>query len=201
MISNFRQPRFFKVLRRSFFEPSADVVARELLGHYLVRHTASGPAGGVVVETEAYLVDDPASHGFHRRTDRNRSMYGAPGRAYVYFIYGNHYCFNAVCRPEGMAEAVLIRALEPRFGLPWMQARRAGRGDHQLTNGPAKLCVALDIDRSLDGVDLCDKHSAVFLARNQDRDELCETRGPMDVTPRIGITKAADRLLRFVLPE
>lgn len=193
------QVRPFKVLPRSLFEPPADEVAVALLGHFLVRHTTQGPAGGIVVETEAYLADDPASHGFRRLTERNRSMYGAPGYAYVYFIYGNHYCFNAVCQPAGTAEAVLIRAVEPVFGLEWMQERRPGRAHGQWASGPAKLCAALDIDRSLDGVDLCDRHSAVFLARNPDREGYWQRNGPVQVTPRIGITKAADRPLRFVL--
>ena len=136
----------FTPLPASFYEPSAKVVAPRLLGHFLVRRSPEGLAGGVIVETEAYLTDDPSCHGFRRETPRNRSMYGPPGRAYVYFIYGNYYCFNAVCAPAGVAEAVLVRAIEPAFGVAWMQANRPVAGARELTSGPAKFCLALDIE-------------------------------------------------------
>ena len=153
-------------LPRSFYAPSAKVVARRLLGHWLIRRTAAGFCGGPIVETEAYLQDDPASHGFAGETARNRTMYGPPGRAYVYFIYGNHFCVNAVCRGAGKAEAVLIRAVEARLGLEILRANRPGRADLELTNGPGKLCAALAIRRELDGADLCDAGSPLFLARH-----------------------------------
>src|SRR5688572_539978 len=89
----------FAPLPQSFYAPSAEAVAPRLLGHWLVRAMPTGFSGGLIVETEAYLAKDPACHGFKRETPRNRSMYGLPGRAYVYFIYGNHWCFNAVCQP------------------------------------------------------------------------------------------------------
>src|SRR5437867_12887044 len=132
----------FIPLPRSFFKPSAKLVAPALLGHWLIRSTLEGVCGGVIVETEAYLADDPACHGFRGETARNRSMYGPPGRAYVYFIYGNHWCVNAVCRPSGHAEAVLIRAVEATMGDDLMRARRTVRKLQELTNGPAKLCEA-----------------------------------------------------------
>src|ERR1043166_7469460 len=106
----------WRALPRSFFEPSAKIVAPLLLGHYLIRNTPLGPCGGPIVETEAYLIDDPACHGAPGPTRRNRVMFGAPGHGYVYLIYGFHFCANAVCRPAGVAEAVLIRAIEPLFG-------------------------------------------------------------------------------------
>jgi DNA-3-methyladenine glycosylase len=186
-------------LPRSFFAPSAAVVARRLLGHWLIRRTASGFCGGPVVETEAYLRDDPASHGFAGETARNRAMFGPAGRAYVYFIYGNHFCVNAVCRRAGLAEAVLIRAVEAEFGLEILRRNRPGHADIQLTNGPGKLCAALGVRRELDGADLCDAHSPLLLARHPDVRRFRQLRGPTVVTKRIGITKAADSPLRFFL--
>jgi len=191
----------FTPLPQSFYEPSASEVAPLLLGHWLVRATPHGASGGVIVETEAYLADDPACHGYKRETPRNRAMYGAPGRAYVYFIYGNHWCFNAVCRPPGVAEAVLVRAIEPAFGLDWMQANRRVSKAHELTNGPAKFCSALQIDRKLDAADLCSLNSPVFIAENPERDKLVDARGPITTTTRIGITKAAELPLRFYLEK
>src|SRR5580692_10448917 len=103
----------FAPLRRSFFQPSAELVAPRLLGHWLIRRLPEGICGGPIVETEAYLVGDPASHGYIGETARNRVMFGPPGRAYVYLIYGYYYCANAVCHPVGRAEGVLFRAIEP----------------------------------------------------------------------------------------
>ena len=192
-------PATFIVLPPSFFEPSAKAVAPRLLGHWLIRQTPEGICGGVIVETEAYLCDDPACHGFRGETARNRSMYGPPGRAYVYFIYGNHWCVNAVCSPAGRAEAVLIRAIEPTLGENLMRARRPVSKLHEFTNGPAKLCAALDIDRKLDGIDLCDARSPLFIARNPESRKVRKDSGPVITTTRIGISRAADLPLRFYL--
>ena len=189
----------FAPLPRSFYEPGAEAVAPRLLGHWLVRRTPAGFSGGLIVETEAYLAHDPASHGFKRETVRNRAMYGPPGHAYVYFIYGNHWCFNAVCRPAGVAEAVLVRAIEPLFGLRWMQEQRPVANPLHLTNGPAKFCAALAIDRSFDATDLCDETSPVFVAANPDQRQQLKASGPLVTTTRVGITKAADWPLRFYL--
>src|SRR5437773_3550365 len=156
----------FKALPESFYEPSAKVVAPQLLGHWLIRNTASGPAGGAIVETEAYLADDPACHGAPGPTNRNRVMFGAPGHGYVYLIYGYHFCVNAVCRPAGVAEAVLIRAVEPKWGEEILSKNRPITERRALTNGPAKLCQAMNIDRGLDGINLCDAQSALFIAQN-----------------------------------
>jgi len=175
-------------LPRSFYEPTADKVAPKLLGHLLLRNTAKGWVGGPIVEVEAYLFEDPASHSFAGETARNRSMYGPPGHAYVYFIYGVHWCVNAVCCPQGVAEAVLIRAIEPNVG-------KIGR----TTNGPGKLCAALNIDRTLDGADLCDATSGLFVAENSDLKSFVKERGPLVRTKRIGITKSAELPLRFCL--
>jgi len=182
----------------AFYEATAESVAPALLGHYLVKQGAES-CGGVIVETEAYLADDPASHSYRGETARNRAMFGPQGRAYVYLIYGMHYCVNAVCRPRGVGEAVLIRALEPMIGEETMRSRRPVNGRRQLTNGPAKLCAALGIGRELDAVDLCCTASALVIARNPAVEETLLKLGPLKVTPRVGITKAAARPLRFLL--
>jgi len=186
-------------LHQSFYEPSAEVVAPLLLGHWLIRNTPAGPSGGIIVETEAYLANDPACHGYKRETPRNRAMFGPPGRAYIYFIYGNHWCFNAVCCPAGVAEAVLVRAIEPAFGIEWMQANRPVMGAIGLTNGPAKLCAALAIDRGQDGADLSDRNAPVFVAGNPGRKQMIPDHDSITTTTRIGITKAAELPLRFFL--
>jgi len=186
-------------LPRSFYEPSAEAVARLLLGHWLIRNLAAGLCGGPIVETEAYLAEDPASHGFGGARARNRSMYGPPGHGYVYLIYGFHFCANAVCRGPGCAEAVLIRAIEPKTGLETMRQNRLAATAFALTNGPGKLCAALAIDRKLDGVDLCDASSPLFIARNPNLARFRRQRGPVMNSTRIGITKAAALPLRFYL--
>jgi DNA-3-methyladenine glycosylase len=186
-------------LPESFFAPSASVVARRLLGHWLLRRTPEGFCGGPIVEAEAYLRDDPASHAFAGETARNRAMFGPPGRAYVYFIYGNHYCMNAVCGRAGEAEAVLVRAVEAEFGLEFLRRNRPGRPDVQLTNGPGKLCAALGIGREMDGADLCDARSPLIVAGNPKARQFGRRRSPVAVTTRVGISKAADLPLRFCL--
>jgi DNA-3-methyladenine glycosylase len=186
-------------LKRSFYEPSASVVALELLGHWLIRNTPEGMCGGVIVETEAYLCDDPACHGAPGLTARNKVLFGEPGHGYVYFIYGCHYCVNAVCQPQGTAEAVLIRALEPVFGEELMRRNRPVSKTRDLTNGPGKLCQAMAIDRKLDGVDLCNPASPLIIAQNPEFNRLRKSLGPVVTTTRIGITRAATLPRRFYL--
>src|SRR6266568_5581110 len=132
----------FKPLPRAFYEPSAKLVAPKLLGHWVVRNTLAGPSGGIIVETEAYLSNDPACHGAPGPTPRNKVMFGSPGHGYVYLIYGYHFCVNAVCRPAGIAEAVLIRAVEITCGEQSLLCHRLVSNPLELTNGPAKLCQA-----------------------------------------------------------
>jgi len=189
----------YTTLPRSFYEPSADVVAPLLLGHWMLRRTPQGLCGGIIVETEAYITGDPACHGYVRQTPRNKAMWGEPGTAYIYLIYGCHYCFNAVCRPPGTAEAVLVRAVEPIVGLELMRESRPVIKERDLTNGPGKLCAAMAIERALDEVDLCDTNSPLFIAQNPERESHLETMGPLVTTTRIGLTKAADWPLRFYL--
>jgi DNA-3-methyladenine glycosylase len=189
----------FAPLRRSFFEPSARSVAPRLLGHWLIRRLPEGFCGGPIVETEAYFAEDPASHAYGGPTARNRTMFGPPGHTYVYLIYGFHFCVNAVCRRPGRAEAVLIRAIEAEFGHEVMRNNRPVPTMIGLGNGPGKLCAALAIDRKLDGADLCDAASPLFIARNPQVARLRRLRGPMVISTRVGITRAADLPLRFFL--
>ena len=195
-----RHSSFPSPLPFSFYEPSAEIVAPRLLGHFLLRREPGGAwAGGAIVETEAYLANDPACHGFRRETTRNRSMYGPPGRAYVYFIYGNYFCFNAVCAHQGVAEAVLVRAIEPNFGQPWMSRNRPVTKARDLTSGPSKLCLALDIEREFDGIDLTSLNSDLIIARNSGLKKFLLKRGPVVTTTRIGLSVAEHMPLRFYL--
>jgi DNA-3-methyladenine glycosylase len=187
-------------LPASFYEPSAEFVAPQLLGHFLLRRAPDGTwAGGPIVESEAYLANDPACHGFRRETARNRSMYGPPGRAYVYFIYGNYFCFNTVCARQGIAEAVLVRAIEPRVGAEWMQRNRPVSAVRELTAGPSKLCLALNIEREFDGVNLCTLNSELIVAENPDVKCFVRERGGITIATRIGLSVAAHMPLRFYL--
>jgi DNA-3-methyladenine glycosylase len=191
----------FRPLLESFYKPSAKVVAPRLLGHFLIRQTSEGISGGPIVETEAYVTNDPACHAYVGETNRNRVMFGEPGRAYVYLIYGFYFCFNTVCCPSGRAEAVLIRAIEPLWGMDAMKARRPVEKFTQLTSGPGKLCVALSITRTLDGTNICDSASPIFIAENPDWRRYRRENGPIITTTRVGLTQAADWDLRYYLAE
>ena len=191
------------LLPQSFFDRETELVARELLGAVLRCRTPEGVASGRVVETEAYLgEDDPACHAVAGRTQRTHWLFGPPGVAYVYFIYGAHWCVNAVTREEGHGSAVLIRALEPLEGVELMRQRRRPpsgrplRQDRDLTNGPGKLCAALGITGALDGTELFRRDSPLTLHAGEPVDG-----ARVAVTPRIGITHAADRLLRWVVAD
>jgi DNA-3-methyladenine glycosylase len=170
------------------------VVARALLGCYLVSEVKGRLALGRIIETEAYVgPDDPACHGYrNRRTDRNAAMFGPPGTAYVYFIYGMHWCLNAVTEREEYPAAVLIRSLQPVAGLEVMARRRKSKGAATLCSGPGKLCRALGITGGLDGHRL--DRPPLWIGR---------PRGPRKKTPavlvggRIGVSQAADWPLRF----
>ncbi len=178
-----------------FLEHGTEEIARMLLGHYLCRETDEGLVSGMIVETEAYLSEkDDACHASRGKTKRNAAMFGPAGRAYIYFIYGSYHCFNVVTGPEGTGEAVLIRAVEPLKGLQIMQERRkrAFRFEN-LVNGPGKLCQAFAIDRSLDGHNLSEK--PLYLLENR---AICD-QIEVIATPRIGISKAEDKLLRFII--
>jgi DNA-3-methyladenine glycosylase len=173
------------MLKRDFFARSVHEVAPDLIGVTLL---VDG-AGGRVVEVEAYDQEDPASHGYRGRTARNEAMFGPAGHAYVYRSYGVHWCLNLVCGEEGIAEAVLVRALEPTAGLD-EQRRRRGVGDiRALCSGPGKLCQALGITREHDGLPL---DAPPFLLEPRDD-------APEIVTgPRIGITRATELSWRYL---
>jgi DNA-3-methyladenine glycosylase len=173
-------------LTRDFFARSVHEVAPELIGATLLLDGV----GGTIVEVEAYDQDDPASHGFRGRTVRTASMFGAPGRAYVYRSYGIHWCLNVVCAEEGRAEAALVRALEPTHGLEAMRERRGVDAVRALCSGPGKLCQALGISRVHDGLAL-DEPPFEFFAR--------ESEPALAVGPRIGITRAVDKRWRYGL--
>jgi DNA-3-methyladenine glycosylase len=178
----------------AFFRRPAEVVAAELLGMVVVSTVGGEVTEGRIVETEAYLgYDDPASHGYlHRRNARNAALFGPPGSWYVYLSYGMHWCANLVCQRAGLASAVLLRAIEPLAGLDVMRRRRGTAPDQELCSGPGKLCQALRIDRNLDGAKMA--RSPVIVRR-----PLRGEASPIATTARIGITKAADWPLRFVV--
>ncbi|MBV9718445.1 MAG: DNA-3-methyladenine glycosylase [Candidatus Eremiobacteraeota bacterium] len=165
-------------------------LARALLGLILVRASDEGLAAGRIVETEAYLPGDPACHGYRGKSIRNATLFGPPHRAYVYQIYGTSYCFNVSSELPGLGAGVLVRALEPIEGVALMRKRRQVASDRDLCRGPGRLCRALAIDRSFDGIDLS-ANQQLWLA--EDGSVCARVRR----SPRIGITQAADRRLRF----
>lgn len=166
---------------RDFFARSALDVAASMIGLEL---TLDG-VGGIIVETEAYLPDDPASHSFRGATARNASMFAGPSTSYVYLIYGMHWCLNAACIP---GSAVLIRALEPTQGVARMQVRRGTNDMRKLCSGPGKLAQALGIGRAHDGLPMTEAPFALRQGRP------C---GPLITGPRIGISQATDLPWRF----
>lgn len=171
----------------------ADHAAVGLLGCLLVRDWPDGTHSAVrIVETEAYDQNDPASHTYHGRSERNRAMFGPAGHAYVYFTYGMHYCINVTAGADGFGCGVLIRAGEPVEGIEHMEQMRGGRTGAQLTNGPAKLCQALAIDKSLYGHDLRMPPLRLVRASLKEGERI-------GCTPRIGISKAADRPRRLII--
>lgn len=179
-------------LRTSFFNRPTLTVARDLLGTILVRQLKRHILSGQIVETEAYLgEDDPASHAFGGRTPRNQIMYGLPGHAYIYFIYGNHHCLNFVTEQEGYPAAVLVRALHPLSGVEIMQQNRGRVSIENLTNGPGKLCQALQIDGTLNGISLGSEQLYLLERREQPKN--------IAVSARIGVSQGRNNKWRFFL--
>jgi DNA-3-methyladenine glycosylase len=171
-------------LGEDFYRRSVHDVARDLIG-CTVRH---GETAGRIVETESYHMEEPACHAYVGLTERTKTLFGAPGHAYVYFSYGVHSLLNAVCEPEGIGAAVLIRALEPVDGLDTMRRRRGVKRDADLCSGPGKLTQALEVGLSLNGSSLLDGPIAVLEREAEPR---------IAVGERIGITKAAELPWRF----
>jgi len=187
-------------LSRDFYNRDPRRVSRGLLGKVLVRKEGARVLAARIVEVEAYLgKNDAAAHSFAGRTARNAVLFGPPGYAYVYFIYGNHYCLNVSCLPDGVAGGVLFRAAEPLLGMKQMAVARgvsieATRDLRKLTSGPGRLAEAFGITRERDNArDLTSARSDIFIADDGYRVRRILT------TPRIGITKAAERPLRYVI--
>jgi DNA-3-methyladenine glycosylase len=191
-------------LPRSFYLDPPEAVARNLLGKVLVRRyegktetrAVRRRLAGRIVEAEAYCgLDDPAAHAFSGKTERNAVLFGPPGFAYIYFIYGMHYCLNFSCEPEGQPGGVLLRALEPLEGLTTMARLRGLAADANprlLTSGPGRLCEALAIERAgHNGLDVTSRRSGLWVEDDGFRVP------QIDAGPRVGIRKAADLPLRF----
>ena len=173
-------------LEQDFFARSVHEVAPDLVGATLLVEGV----GGTIVEVEAYDHEDPAAHGYRGRTARNASMFGPPGHAYVYRSYGVHWCLNLVCEDEGKASAVLLRALQPMFGLGAMRARRGVEDPRLLCSGPGRLCQALGVTREHDGLPL---DAPPFQLEGR------EERVEVVAGARVGITRAADVPWRYAL--
>jgi DNA-3-methyladenine glycosylase len=190
-------------LAREALPADTVALARFLIGRMVVRALPEGIAAARIVETEAYLVGDAASHAYRGMTPRNRSMFLERGHAYVYLAYGTSFMLNVASATTGVGEAVLVRAAEPVSGIAVMEHRRGTTALRDLARGPGRLAQALGIDRALDGIDLCapgplwlaaDAESLGGRARASG-----EEGGPIGVSARIGITKDAERPLRFYL--
>jgi DNA-3-methyladenine glycosylase len=197
-LRNFSEPP--DVLSRKLYDRDPRIVSRELLGKILVRREKKKLLAARIVEVEAYLgTDDPAAHSFSGRTARNAVLFGPPGFAYIYFIYGNHYCLNVSCLPDGTPGGILFRALEPLIGIDDMARNRdvaldGERSLRLLTSGPGRLAEAFGITRVRDnGKDLTSPSSDLFVADDG------FPAPTILATPRIGITKAADLPLRYLI--
>ena len=186
-------------LPASFYDRDPREVARDLLGKILVRRDNKKVLTGRIVEVEAYLgAQDAAAHAASGRTPRNDVLFGPPGRAYVYFIYGNHYCLNVSCLPDGDAGCILIRALEPLTGVEQMARARGLLSDQlrKIASGPGKLAEAFGITRQRDnGKDLTSRKSDLWIGDDG------ITRPRVLITKRVGISKAADLPLRYIVAD
>ncbi|MBV9230826.1 MAG: DNA-3-methyladenine glycosylase [Chloroflexi bacterium] len=184
------------MLHQTFYDQDTVSVARQLLCCFLVHEETEGTTIGRIVETEAYLADDPASHSFRGKTPRNAVMFGPAGKAYIYFIYGMYYCVNVVTGQEGVGEAVLLRALEPIAGIELMQQRRHTHNLWQLCSGPGKLTQAMHITPLLNGSSFLAGPLKIASADHFGGNSASEQ---IIAAPRVGIVKGKDAPLRFYL--
>jgi DNA-3-methyladenine glycosylase len=191
-----RRSRLGAPLPARFYDRATELVSRELLGAVLECTTPEGVTRGRIVETEAYLgPDDPACHAAAGLTPRTTHLFGPPGISYVYLIYGMYWCFNAVTRERGHGAAVLVRAVHPTEGIDLMRRRRPkAKRDRDLTNGPGKLCLAMGIDGSMSGLSLREGPLVIRAGEPVPDDAVV-------VTPRVGITQAADWPLRYLVRD
>ena len=191
-----RRSRLGTPLPTTFYDRATELVARELLGAVLECSTPDGVTRGRIVETEAYLgPDDPACHAAAGLTARTQHLFGPPGRAYVYLIYGMYWCFNAVTRERGHGAAVLVRGVHPIDGVDLMRRRRPNaRRERDLTNGPGKLCLAMGIVGAMSGASL--RNGPVVIRAAEPVPDV-----DVEVTPRIGITQAAEWPLRYLVRD
>ncbi len=181
-----------QLLHRAELPIDTASLARYLIGKVLVRELPEGVAAGCIVETEAYIIGDAAGHAYRGMTRRNRSLFLERGHAYVYLAYGTSYMLNVSSEMPGIGAGVLIRALEPLEGMPIMRQNRGIERVHDLARGPGRLAAALQVDHTLDGLDLC-REGPLWLGHGNDKpDELGQS-------VRIGISRDKDRLLRFYL--
>jgi|SRR5271154_1774763 len=180
----------YLTLGRSELPVDTVLLARCLIGKLLVRETPQGALSGRIVETEAYPIGDAAGHAYIGMTERNGALFLSRGHAYVYLAYGVSYLLNVSSETVDVGAGVLIRALEPLDGIPAMQRNRSLQNPRDLARGPGRLAVALDIDRRLDGIDLCRK-GPLWLARDG------HVAPEIGVSPRIGLSRETDQLLRF----
>jgi len=185
------------IIEREFYSRNTIDVAKDLLGKILVRIIDGKVISGAIVESEAYRsTDDPASHSYRGKTERNSVMFGEVGHAYVYFTYGNHYCLNIVAKEDTTpAGAVLIRAVEPIEGVSFMRRYRKTSDPHNLTSGPGKLTQALKVTKRQNGVDITKKEELyVVNGKHIDKSEIV-------ATSRIGIRVALDKQWRFLIAD
>lgn len=188
---------YYKPLPRKFYLQDTITVSKELLGKTIVRKTFKKILTAKIVETEAYIGEhDPACHAYQKITARNKIMYEAGGMVYIYFIYGNYYCFNIVSEMKGIGNATLIRAVEPVEGIEIMKKLRGAVNNiFELTNGPAKLCMALNIDKTLNAEDITNENN-IFISKPVKKEKF-----EIVTTKRIGLNVGADFPYRFFIKD
>ena len=185
----------YKPLSRKFYLRDTITVSKELLGKIIIRKTGNKTLTAKIVETEAYIGEhDPASHSYMKITERNKIMYDIGGKIYVYFIYGKYFCFNIVSERKGIGNATLIRAVEPLSGIEQMKKLRNGiKNNVELTNGPSKLCIALDIDKSLNGEEVTNE-AKIYISKPVKKEKF-----EIITSKRIGLNIGKDFQYRFFI--